>query len=376
MKVPSFKIDLSQRMKQKIVANINMILDSGMFSSGEFTKACEEKVKQIAGAKFAFMTASGSAALETCASVLKKEHGLGKVLIPNNTFIATALAFEKAGFTIDFYNNGFNNLSWEEGELSNNYKGVVIVELGGFIPENIKDFIDSCHKKGLWVCEDSAHAFGSTLGGKQAGTFADIAAFSFFATKVVTSGEGGAVITNNPIYAREIEMFRDFGRLNPWASYHYSKGWNCRMNEFEAAVLLPQLDNHEEIINSRQKIVRIYAKKLEKSKGLRFLGYPSVIEKPNGYKVIAFIEPSLVNREKFLQICAEKNVKFQGKVYEYSLTEQPPYWGKRAVMGIYDEPFFSTNMICLPSWYGMKEEEIDYIVKIIQEALQEVAIEK
>ncbi len=368
MNISGFKIDFPKKLKDKILVNFNDVLDSGMFASGKYVGLCEEKIKEITNAKNVFMAASGSSALEACAATFKKIHGLGKVLIPANTFVATSAAFEKVGFEVEFYPNDIERISFpllSSGE----YVGFVIVDLGGRIPENIKNVVKWMHDKGMWVCEDACQAFGSTLGGRHAGTFADIGTYSFFGTKVLTSGEGGAIVTNNPLYANRIKFYRSFGNVDR-SPNHYTEGWNCFMDEFSAAILYAQLDGYREILLNRSQIREKYRKKLKNTKEIHFIKNPRQKHFFNGYKTILFLDNE-VNKEEFISKCKEKGVKFQGNVYDTTLPEQFVYRRYKCEMPTHWQEKLK-RMICLPGWYGMTDKEIDYVVGVIKKVLKEI----
>ncbi len=371
MKLPSFKITLPKTIKKHILANISDILDTGMFASGKYVDLVEKRIIEKTGSKNVFAVSSGSSALEAAAYAFKREHGAGKVLIPSNTFIATSLAFERLGFEPVFYDNGFNqvfNMSLEN--LMKNCVGAVVVDIGGDIPKDFQRFISACRRYGLWVCEDACQAYGSTFKGKQAGTFGDIGTFSFFSTKVVTGGEGGAVLTDDPNYAHHVKMYRDFGKGSPWVSYHYSKGWNCRMSEFSAAVLYPQIAN-DNIIKDRKRIRRLYEKKLNSITGTSFNTKPKSKHSFNGYKIVAYLSRA-VDKDAFIKKCEEDGVKFQGNVYDFVLPEQPVYMIDKAMNHV-SEVWLEKlkSMICMPTWYGMTEKEIDYVVSVIKKNIKE-----
>lgn len=359
--ISSFKIVLPAILREKAVSNVKEILDSGMFASGKFVRKCAELIQTNLNIDKVHMMSSGSAALEACAYTLKKRFGVGKVLIPANTFIATSLAFERMGFKVEFYSNGIDKIDFD---IPKGYVGIVVVDLGGEIPSDIEVFVEKCHDRGMWVCEDACQAFGSFLGEKQAGTFGDIGAFSFFATKVLTGGEGGAVVVNNPEDDYFVGMYRDFGKESPWVSYHKENGWNCRMNEFGAAILEPQLIYYENIIYDRGLTRLRYRQLLDKTDGLELLPAPTQKHWFNGYKVIAFLNPS-TDKNDFLTAC--EGIKFQGAVYDLILPEQPVYFNKTTTIGTWDYDW--KQMICFPTWYGIGSE-VEHVVEVVKEALK------
>lgn len=364
--IPSFKIDWSPDMRETALNNLEDVLSSGMIAAGKYVNRCEEWIKERTGIGYALMMSSGSAALEACAYALREKHGLGKVLIPANTFIATALAFERMGFEIDFYRNGILNVNFE---IPDGYVGIVVVDLGGTIPEDIYDLIEEAHERGMWVCEDAAQAFGSSLNGVQAGWFSDIAIYSFFATKVFTSGEGGAVVTDNEDLAERVWMYRDFGKEERWVSWHTAKGWNCRMNELGAAVLYAQLIYFDNILKARAGIRNKYREELSSVAGIFFPPVPFVPHLFNGYKTMMFLDP-MIDKDRFIERCKELGVKFQGSVYEWVLPdEQPIYHHKLPVAG--EWAYDWKRMVCLPSWYGMKYYHIHRVIDAIKQAAEE-----
>lgn len=369
---PSFKIDLPSNLKKRALANVEDALNNGQFYSGKYVKACEEQIKNFLGARYVFCTSSGSSALESCAYALRKKYNLGTVLIPMNTFVATSAAFERLGFNIQYYENNFDKVMFDGlNAFDPDAVGIVVVDLAGRIPENLPELIEEAHKRGLWVCEDACQAYGSSLESKKAGTFGDISALSFFSTKVVSSGEGGAVVTDNPDLATMVRMYRNFGKDEEWVSYHYAEGWNCRMNEFGAAVLLPQLEDAQEIIKNRNEIEQWYRKHLTGG----CVQYPrDPIEKKfyfNGYKVFFYLCPK-VNKEEFIERCRAEGVNFQGNVYDWILPEQPIYRQKRIVFNEeWRKPL--KRMFCLPAWYGMTENEVILISSAITRALENMS---
>ena len=169
-------------------------------------------------------------------------------------------------------------------------------------------------------------------------------------------------MTSNPTLANQVFLYRDFGKADPWVSYHYDKGWNYRVNEFGAAVLYLQLKHYEEILENRQGIERLY-RRLLNEKQIEFL--PKI--KGGlfcGYKIIIFLKG--VNKSKFIEACRDLGVKFAGNVYDWILPEQPVYWGQSEI----EMPEIK-NMLCLPCRYGMKKEEVKYVAEVIKKVLKD-----
>ena len=369
MKLPSFKINLSNAIKADTLRNISRILETGMFASHEYVQKCADQINDIIGTDPGWedriqMFSSGSSALEACAFALREKHSLGRVLVPANTFVATALAFERVGFDVEFYRNGIFETNFE---IPLDAVGLVIVDLGGWIPQDIVYLVAKARKMGLWVCEDACQAFGSELVGIFAGTFGDLGTYSFVATKTFTGGEGGAVVVNDPEYLHSIESYRDFGKTERWVSFHPDRGWNCRMNEFGAAVLSAQLDRFEEIMGCRAGTGMLYEDALSDVPDLKFPRMPAIPHRFNGYKIIAFLDAA-IDMDRLVENCGQRGVKFQGSVYTWILPEQPIYQDKKTIAGHWRYDW--KRMVCLPSWYGITGEQIRYVARVIREEIE------
>src|SRR5205814_1065807 len=129
--------------------------------------------------------------------------------------------------------------------------GVVLVHIGGLVTPDIDAIQALCRARGLWVVEDAAHAQGSSHGGRQAGSFGTAASFSFYPTKVMTSGEGGMIVTDDDRIAEEARIYRDQGKAGFLTNFHTRLGNNWRMSEVHAVIGLSQLARLDEFIAHR-----------------------------------------------------------------------------------------------------------------------------
>jgi len=190
--IPPFKYYFPQNTIRRIIANMRNLLESGDFlTQAKYTEEFESKFAKYIGVKHAIAVSNGTAALEAIFKALKVEGY--EVIIPTNTFAATAFAAIHAGSKPVFADIGEDmNISVEDVErrLTQRTKVIVPDHIGGLISPRIKDLIKLAEEHGVYVVEDAAHAHGSALNGKKAGTFGVAGAFSFFSTKVMTTGEG------------------------------------------------------------------------------------------------------------------------------------------------------------------------------------------
>lgn len=210
------------------------------------------------GVVFPSCTSSMEAAL--------KALGVGpgdEVLVPVETFIATGMVVSLVGarpvfteispttFSMDFDD------AWSK--VTERTRGAIVVHFGGFISPDLPAFVQKMHESGRFVIEDAAHAPGAELNGKRAGSLADAGCFSFYPTKIMTTGEGGMLVTHREDIAKVARSLQNRGRdmNNPLESY-VLPGRNNRFTEIAAAMGLSQLKCLPEFLNTRRRIAAIY----------------------------------------------------------------------------------------------------------------------
>ena len=250
-------------------------------------------------------------------------------------------------------------------------KGIIVVHIGGIVAPQIKEIQEICEDHNLFLIEDAAHAHGSTLDGKMAGSFGDAAAFSFYPTKVMTSGEGGMITTDNEkIYKRAL-VFRDQGKAGFYGNVHTEMGYNWRMSEVHAAIGLSQFARLEEFIEDRRRIAKIYDKELKGIDRLTPIMIPSNVES-NYYKYVALLEEGIDRSDVKKELKEEYNVSLSGEVYELPCHLQPIF---KELYGFKDGDFsiaedICKRQICLPVFATMTDEQAKYVVKSLKEVLR------
>jgi len=202
--------------------------------------------------------------------------------------------------------------------------------------------------------EDCAHSLGTSLNDVHSGIFGFAGAFSFFATKTVTGGEGGIVITDDRDFAEWARMYRNYGKSKPWVTYHEMEGENLRMNEFSAAVISVQLDNLEEILNEREEIANIYMNAIPERFRLRV---PSELTSCSWYKFPVFID-------RFDEL-KDAGIQPSGGIYDIPLHKQP-------IIGK-DLSDSTAKHLCLPIYQGMTKIEKEYLEETITKIFKEMS---
>ena len=250
---------------------VSEVLKSGSIAQGPKVRELEEKFAKLCGTRYAVAVNSGTAALHASlhAAGIKKDD---EVITTPFTFIATAntiLMQQAKPVFVDIDEETFNiNPEKIEEKVSEKAKAIVTVDLYG----NLCDYgkiSKIAEDNSLIVVEDACQAVNARLNGKKAGSFGNAAAFSFYGTKNMTSGEGGMLTTNSREYADSARLFRQHGR-SKMTSYEYSGlGYNYRATDISAAILLEQMKKIDAITKKRLENAAYLSKNLGKIKGIK-----------------------------------------------------------------------------------------------------------
>jgi len=256
-----------QQIKKEIFFQFEEVYKNTAFSGGPFVSAFEEEFARFCGTKYAVAVNSGTSALHLSMLAL----GIGKgdeVIVPANTFIATAWAPSYVGATPVFVDCEPD--TWEidpdkiEEKINSRTKAVIGVHLYGQ-PFNIDEVKAICDKHGIYLVEDAAQAHGAIYKGKKVGSFGELACFSFYPGKNLGAcGEEGAITTNNEIYYNHLQALRNHGCSNKY--YHDIVGFNYRMGGLEGASLTVKLKYLESWNIRRREIAKLYFTKITNSK--------------------------------------------------------------------------------------------------------------
>src|SRR5690242_14025070 len=325
MRVPPARIQFSAEDRAEILSRIDDALMSGQLTLGPIGAELETEFAARHGARHAVAVNSGTAALEISLRAL----GVAgrEVVVPANTFFATAAAAAHAGARLRFVDCDPGTMAIDpvdlEACLGPDTAAVVVVHIGGLVTPAIDEIGGLCAAAGVDLVEDAAHAHGSAFNGRPAGTFGAAAAFSFYPTKVVAGGEGGMIVTDDDELADEARIYRDQGKGSFHANFHTRMGANWRMSEPHAAIVLSQLRRLDEFIAARQALAKRYDASIEQI-GLQPLIIPSDAH-CNYYKYIAFL-PEGVDRAVVKKSLRETyDIGLSGEVYDTPLHQQPVF---------------------------------------------------
>ena len=371
MNIPAARIYFPEDDRKVILKQIDGILASGQLTLGKYGKEFEQRFAEYVGTKYAVAVSSGTSALEIILRALDIEGS--SVIVPTNTFFATPASAIHAGGKVifaDITDNLCLDPASVRRQINSDTKAVIIVHIGGLIPPQIAEIQQICREHGLFLIEDAAHAQGSTLNGKKAGSFGIAAAFSFYPTKVITSGEGGMIITDNENVYKRALVLRDQGKAGFLGNIHTEMGYNWRMSEIHAVLGLSQFNRLEEFIADRRRVARLYDTELAKVDNASPAKIPTEA-RSNYYKYMVMLKDGIDRATLKKEMREKYTVGLSGEVYELPCHLQPIF---KTLHGFKGGEFpiaedLCQRHICLPVFAGMTDEEARYVIESLKEVL-------
>jgi perosamine synthetase len=333
---------------------VSKIIKSGWVSEGEETEKFQNNYKKFVGAKYAIATTSGTAAifLSLIGSGIKPND---EVIIPNITFIATASAVKLAGAkpVLAEVNEKDFTISLEsvKKKITKKTKGIIPVHLNGR-NTNLDELIEISNKFNLKIIEDASQGLGSKYKKKFQGSIGDVAAFSLAPSKIITTGQGGMITTNNFKIYDKIKKMKDQGRIDKSENYK-TVGYNFKFTDIQAALGNSQFSKLKNRIKKLDKLYKLYSELLNKNE---FIIIPPK-EKGNHLWYFDILVKNRNKLEKYLN----KN-RIGSRPFNKPLNTRLPYKTK--------EKFLISKKICemglnLPSHAELNLEDIEYICQKI-----------
>ncbi|MCS6877657.1 MAG: DegT/DnrJ/EryC1/StrS aminotransferase family protein [Geminicoccaceae bacterium] len=369
--IQPFFLDLDDREIAYIQDKLGEILRSGQLILGKYTEEFEAAFARYVGSRYAVAYNTATSALEVLC-VLEGAKGK-KVAVPTNTNFATVEAILRAGglpvfmdMTKEFFQSHLGELRRvheEEGVA-----GVVWVHIGGIIAPDFLEVVRYCREHGLFLIEDAAHAHGSWFAGRSAGTFGDGGAFSFFPTKVMTTMEGGMIVTDSEEDAALARSYRNQGkRYAAYGGLHYDHGNSWRMSEISAVIGLVQLAKLERMTARRKAAVDVVTARLREIG----VGYCDTahMDRASHYKLIVRL-PDGITADRAKRALAERGVVCGGGVYEVPCHLQPVFRDlqcDRSRLAVSEE--WCGRHICPPITSGTSEADAHRIADALADVL-------
>jgi perosamine synthetase len=357
--------------RSRIAELVDRALATGNLTLGPCTAEFESAVAKTVGLRYAVAVASGTAALEIVLRSLGVE---GKeIIVPTNTFFATAAAVLHAGGSVRFADVAPDTLALSaealEAALTPQTVGVVLVHIGGTVSADVEGIAKLCEQRDLFLVEDAAHAHGATHDGRAAGSFGAAGTFSFYPTKVVTSGEGGMIVTDDERLRDEALIYRDQGKASFVGGDHVRLGYAWRMSELHAAVGLVQWARLDEFLATRREVAAFYDDALVDMPGITPL--PGAHEEANYYKYVALLDPGIDRGALKVALKQEYGVSLSGEVYASPLHRQPVFGSSAAgALPVADD--VCARHVCLPVHSDMTSDEAAQVTAALASQLHSV----
>ena len=341
---------------------INDCVDSSWVSSaGKYITQFEDLNAQFCNTGHAVAVTNGTAALHVALVAL----GIGpgdEVIVPGLTFVASVNAVLYSGATpllADVESSSWTiQIDGCEELLNERTKAIMAVHLYGQ-PCDMDKVNAFARKHCLLVIEDWAEAHGAEYSEKRVGSFGLISCSSFYGNKIVTCGEGGICLTNDPELFNKLRVLRDHGMNKDKRFWHGVVGFNYRMTNLQAAIGCAQMEKIDQILAKRAAISETYDTKLGRDRLI------TLQEKIPGRKKVSWLYPILIDTEhvgkdiRQVQIeLAEKNI--DSRPFFYSLNQMPPYQQLRS-QSLVNAKTISNRGLCLPSFPDLSKEQIEYI---------------
>lgn len=368
-----------QYIDQEDVDAVVETLTSPLITCGPKVEALEKKLCEITGAKYAVVVSNGTAALHLAAMAAGIQEG-DEVIVSSITFAASSNCVLYCGGTPVFADINPETYNIDPASvrrlITPKTKAVVAVDFTGQAVE-LDEIRAICKEHNLILIEDAAHSIGTRYKGQPVGSIADMTTFSFHPVKTVTGGEGGAITTNDEALYRKLHLYRTHGitrdmseMVNPsdamWYNEQVCLGYNYRMTDFQAALLLSQLHKLPKFSERRKQIVKMYDE--------AFAEVPEIIvqkEIPESdttrhlYIIRLNLELLRCNRRQFFDALYAENTCPQVHylpVYMHSYYEKLGY---KAGICPEAEAFYNSVM-SIPLYYSLTDEDVQDVVRAVK----------
>ena len=354
------------------ISKIREALESGQLTNGQNVREFEKKFADYIGVNYAVAVNSGTCSLEIPLRALGVKDC--EVIVPTNSFVASANAVIFAGGHPVLAEIESKTLCMDPDDLPNRLTsktaGVIAVHIGGLPCPGIDKIKRFCDKHNLFLIEDAAHAHGAEIGGVKAGALSDAGSFSFFPTKMMTTGEGGMITTNNETVYQKALSLRHHG-IKKGTNIHDTLGYNWRMSEIAAILGISQLTQLENFINGRQALAGRYNSQLKNLKEqINPIHLPDSI-RHSYWRYPVILEEGL--DQKLVAQRLKDEFEIRTRALYYPPIHLQPYYKENFGYKEGDFPIAENilnRVICLPLFVTMKDIEVDYVCESLSKVLK------
>lgn len=324
------------------------------------TREFEQMICDYTGAKHCWVTANGTVSLSI--ALMAVGVGMGdEVICPDFTMVATPNSVELIGAKAVFVDIEKSTLCMDFEKMKQavtpKTKAILLVPLNGRHPANMRQWVDYCKANHIHLIEDAAQALGSFDKGKHLGRFGEIGSFSFSSPKIISTGQGGALITDDDELSYKIDKIRDFGREKAGADHYICMGTNSKFTDLQAVVGIEQMKKLPDRVRRKKNMGRLYVSLLE--------GIPGVELVPTNYDDTAlwFFDILCERREELAVYLRERGI---GTRISYPALHSEPVYGYTSLAFPVAEEV-GRKELWLPSGIQLTDEQIKYVCSCIRE---------
>lgn len=349
--------------KEESQAVAKYLHSGGWLTEFKQTEKFEQMIADYVGSKYASVVNNGTVSLFIALMAL----GIGRgdeIIVPDFTMIASANAVLLAGakpVLVDIDPATLClDLKLAEAAITKKTKAIMLVSLNGRAPDMNK-VRALCKKYNLFLIEDAAQSLGSQWNEKMLGTFGIVGSFSFSVPKVITTGQGGALVTNNEELIKKIRKIKDFGRVKSGVDQYETLGFNFKFTDLQAVIGIEQMKKLKWRVNRKKEMFALYKKELEAVKGIEFIQTNLNDTSP------WFIDVLVDNRQALMEYLSKSGIGT--RIFYPPLHTQAPYkdWKEYKKAKFLESLRISNQGLWLPSSSFLRDEAIKKICKKIRD---------
>ena len=354
-------------ISENTIKGVNEYLSSGGWLT-EFkqTREFEQAVAKFVNAKHGTAVTSGTAALYLSLRALNIGPG-DAVVVPNYTMIATINAVVWAGAEPIIADISPDTLCLDLNtvKLNRRCKALIYVSINGR-HGNMKELMYYCRDNKLYLLEDAAQSLGSKSEGSYLGTFGTAGIYSFTPHKIITTGQGGMIVTNDDSFDSKVKKLKDFCRREPASDWHDEIGYNFKFTDLQAVVGIQQMKEIDFRIDKKKKIFQRYHENLKSVSGVEFL--PTALNDIPPWFVDVIVRGE-ETRDKLVSLLKNKNIG--SRPFYPPLNHQKPYQRFSTCSFPVSEQY-AYRGLWLPSSIGLTDEKIDFVCHNLKNILEEI----
>jgi len=322
------------------------------------TAELERLLSEFVGSKFCTMVNNGTVSLAAALMAIGIREG-DDVIVPDYSMIASANAVILSGGNPVFADIEASSLCIDldslKSVITKNTKALILVSINGRYPSKMTKIIDTCRCENIFVLEDAAQSLGSFIKGKHIGTFGDVGSFSFSSQKIITTGQGGALITDDEELHKRIKAIKDFGRKQGGVDYHDTIGFNFKFTDLQAVIGIEQMKKLQYRVKRKKGIYDHYRGFLNDINQIELI--PTDLRDTTPWFIDILI-PDPLALQSFL-----KDHQIGSRLFYPPIHSQPAY-NYRGNFPVVEH--VSSHGLWLPSSSKLTDSEIAYICSVIK----------